>query len=84
MEIAIYAEHTVRAGERAFEPKNYAGDNWPHDSDDVIVFAGSGEELLDTALGMFHQKLSDAAGAYTNKVAKTLWEAAGGAYEISN
>lgn len=72
MTLAIYAEHTARAGERAYEPRNYAGENWPHDDDDVLVYEGTDSQLRAFAAQIKRDAPEGPSGSYKRKVAGTI------------
>ena len=60
---------------RAYEPRNYAEDNWPYDDGDVTVYEGTEAELCEEAEFIFANAAQHAAGSYRRKVARNLADA---------
>lgn len=65
-EIYIWAENTIRAGHRAWEPDA---------SEDVILFEGDDAKIIEYADDWERGAAAGAAGAYQRRVAKTLRDA---------
>ena len=69
--IAIYAQHTTRAGEV------YLGWDGEEESDDFRIYEGTREELLEDARRMrraFDPRPGGSSTAYMNKVGRSIEE----------
>ena len=77
--IPIYAQHCVLSGCIAHEPGGYAGENWPWDDDDLIVYHGTYGEILDHINELEKGAAQQGAGTdlYFLRTARTLREQIG-------
>jgi hypothetical protein len=79
MKIAIYAEHCIAGGRRAWA--NEEDENW--DSDDIIVYEGSDEELLEEAKQLEvaadeeERRRAGASTSFNRRVARAIRKAIG-------
>lgn len=72
IQVAVYAEHTARAGQRCWDD-----DKIERNSDDVVIYTGSQDYLREIAASL--RRTDDAPGranAYGRAVASVLEDAA--------